>query len=139
MSRKTEVFAAAVFLIFTVNGQSQNTPNVSQVLMYSATQPLTVPSLTGASSFTLPRAIPSIFTETLAPANLADATGSAVLNGSNYTISRNIVQLNNALNASIATALSIIPLASPASAVITRKDPVTGAELPVSSTLGPIF
>lgn len=139
MSRKTEVFAAAVFLILTTKGQSQSSPNVSQVLMYSATQPLTVPTLTGASSFTLPRAIPSIFTENLAPANLADATGNAVLNGSNYTISRNIVQLNNALNASIATALSIIPLASPASGVITRKDPVTGAELPVSSTLGPIF
>ena len=140
MSRKLEVLAAAVFLIVAAKGQAQSAPSVSQVLMYSATQPsLTVPTLTGAGSFTLPRAIPSIFTETLAPSNLADATASAVLNGSNYTISRNMVQLNNALNASIATALSIIPLASPASGVIVRKDPATGAELPVSSTLGPIF
>ena len=49
------------------------------------------------------------------------------------------MQLNNALNASIASALSIIPLSSPASGVIVKKDPVTGAELPVSGTLGPLF
>ncbi|MBZ5619002.1 MAG: hypothetical protein LAQ69_09800 [Acidobacteriia bacterium] len=108
--------------------------------MYSATMPsLPVPTLTGANGFTLSSAVPSIFTETAAPANLGDATASAILNGANYSVSRNIVQLNNALNASIATALSIIPLSSPASGVILRKDPVTGAELPVSSTLGPIF
>ncbi len=121
-------------------GQSQSAPNVSQVLMYSATMPsLQVPTLTGASSFTLPRAVPSIFTETALTANLADTTGNAILNGSNYSVSRSLVQLNNALNASIATALSIIPLSSPASGVIVRKDPATGADLPVSSTLGPIF
>jgi hypothetical protein len=43
------------------------------------------------------------------------------------------------LDGSVATALSVIPLASPASAVITKFDPQTGAELPASSTLGPIF
>lgn len=140
ISRKSEVILAAVFLAFSAAGRAQNTPSVSQVLMYSATQPsLTVPTLTGAQSFTLPRAVPGIFTETATPANLSDATGNAILNGSNYSVSRNIVQLNNALNAGIATSLSIIPLASPASGVIVRKDPATGAELPVSSTLGPIF
>ena len=140
MSHKLTVIAAAVLCTGFARGQSQSAPNVSQVLMYSATTPsLSVPTLTGASGFTLPRAVASIFTETAVPANLADATASGVLNGANYSISRNIVQLNNALNASIATALSIIPLSSPASGVIVRKDPTTGAELPVSSTLGPIF
>ena len=43
------------------------------------------------------------------------------------------------LNGSIAVALSVIPLASPASGVITRIDPTTGAELPSSISLGPIF
>jgi hypothetical protein len=123
------------------NAQSQSAPSVSQVLMYSATIPsLTVPS--GSGSFTLNRSVPSIFTETVKQGNLAgdaDVFTGIVLNGSNYTVSRNIVQVNNALNASIATALSIIPLSSPASGVIVRTDPATGAELPVSSTLGPIF
>jgi hypothetical protein len=125
-----------------LNAQNSTTaPNVSQVLMYSAITPtLTVPTLTGAPSFTLPKAVPSIFTETIADANPANASGKAIIvNAANYSVSRNFVQLNNALNASIATSLSIIPLSSPASGVITRTDPDTGAELPVSSTLGPIF
>jgi len=131
---------AFALLLAAGNGQAQNSPNVSQVLMYSATQPsLTVPTLNGSNSFTLPRAVPGIYTETALPASLSDSSFNLVLNGANYSVSRNMVQLNNALNASIATALSIIPLASPASGVIVRKDPATGAELPVSSTLGPIF
>jgi hypothetical protein len=128
------VFAAAVILTGVVNAQS---PNVSQVLVYSATVPnLKVPG----ANVTLPRAVPSIFTETAVATNGSDANfGNVVTNGANYTVSQNLVQLNNALNASIATALSIIPLSSPASGVINRKDPVTGADLPVNSTLGPIF
>ncbi len=140
MYRKLRFVAAVVFCWGSVWAQSQNPPSVSQVLMYSTTVPgLSVPTLTGTGGFTLPSAVASIFTETAVTANLADSTGNAVLNGANYSISRNVVQLNNALNASIATALSIIPLSSPASGVIVRKDPVTGADLPVSSTLGPIF
>src|SRR5262249_41260393 len=134
----------AVFFTFLFAGfaqtQTPQAPNVSQVLMYSTVVPsTTVPTLNGAGSFTLTRSVPSIFTETAKAANLADASASAILTGANYSVSNNIVQLNNALNASIATALSIIPLSSPASAVISRKDPETGAEWPVSSTLGPIF
>ena len=132
------ILAAATLVIGFAKGQA---PSVSQVLMYSATTPgLKVQTLTGASSFTLPRAVPSIFTENGVSTSLSDGNfGNVVSNGANYTVSQNIVQLNNALNASIATALSIIPLSSPASGVIVRKDPTTGAELPVSSTLGPIF
>jgi len=127
-------------IIFPAVVLSQGTaPNLSQVLMYSATQNLPVGTLTGGAGFTLNKAVPSIFTETATTADLSNSTGNAILVGSNYSVSRSIVQLNNALNASIATALSIIPLSSPASGVITRIDPATGAELPVSSTLGPIF
>ncbi len=50
-----------------------------------------------------------------------------------------IFGLAGSLNGSIATALSVLPLASPASGVITKTDPVTGAELPSSISLGPIF
>jgi hypothetical protein len=63
-------------------------------------------------------------------------------NPKNFTTSagpHSIVGLTSTLNVSIATALSVIPLASPASGVITKLDPATGAELPSSSTLGPIF
>jgi len=140
MSYKVKVAVAAVFCTGLVSAQTPNSPSVSQVLMYSATTgTLAVPTLSGGGAFTLPKAVASIFTETAQPANLADATSIAVTNGANYSISRNVAQLNNALSASIATALSIIPLSSPASGVIVRKDPTTGAELPVSSTLGPIF
>jgi len=127
-------------------GQAQNAPSVSQVLMYSATTPsLTVPTLSGGS-FTLPRAVPNIYTETATQANLANLAldpnnpvFQVLANGANYGVSKSFVQVTSALNASIATALSIIPLSSPASGVINRKDPGTGAELPVNSTLGPIF
>lgn len=106
-------------------------PNVFQVLMSSATyNPAGGPS----------GAVPSVFTETKVPTVLGSPTfGSIVTTPSNYSVSSNIVQLNNALNAGIATALSIIPLSSPASGVIVRTDPATGAELPESSTLGPIL
>lgn len=84
--------------------------------------------------------IPSIFTETKVSTVLGSATfGSTVTTAPNYSVSSNIVQLNNSLNAGIATALSIIPLSSPASGVIVRIDPATGALLPEFSTLGPIL
>lgn len=119
-----------------LNAQNSTTaPSVSQVLMYSAVTP-TVPG----ASVTLPQAVSAIFTETKTLADPKTASGKiTIINASNYSVSGNLVQLNNALNASIATALSVVPLSSPGSAVITRTDPDTGAELPVNLTLGPIF
>lgn len=138
MFHKSKALAIAVFLIEIARGQTQ-APNVSQVLMYSSTLPtLTGSTLTG--TFTLSKAVPSIFTENVISTNVTDANfGNIISNGANFTVSQNVAQLNNTLNASIATALSIIPLSSPASGVIVRKDPTTGAEWPVSGTLGPIF
>src|SRR3954468_14148727 len=77
------------------------TPNVSQVLVYSGTMPsLTGQTLNGAK-FNLTMAVPSIFTETAKTADLSPTgDASAVLNGANYSVSRSFVQLNNALNAS---------------------------------------
>lgn len=139
MPRTIQVMVALAFLNIAANGQSQS-PNVSQVLMYSATSPSLSVQTPQNGTFTLSRAVASVYTETATAASPSDpAAGPIIFNGSNYTVSRSIIQLNNALNASIATALSIIPLSSPASGVIVKKDPETGAELPVSSTLGPIF
>jgi hypothetical protein len=58
---------------------------------------------------------------------------------SSMQVSTSIINVNNAINSSIATALGVIPLASPASGVIFRTDPVTGVDLPATSTLGPVF
>jgi hypothetical protein len=118
MARNSEFFFAAVFLIASAGAQAQTAPNVSQVLVYSATNPTT-----GAAA--------AIFTQTT-----ADASHTVQ---SDYTVTNDFAQMTRALNANIATALSIIPLSSPASGVIQRTDPTTGAEWAESSTLGPIF
>jgi len=64
--------------------------------------------------------------------------GTAALKGT-FIAQVPVSSLNSVLTVSVATALSVIPLASPASGVITKFDPATGAELPASSSLGPIF
>jgi hypothetical protein len=126
MATKIEYFLATAFLIGSASVHAQTAPNVQQVLMYSATTP------SGA--------VPSIFTETAKSTVLGAADfATTVTTPANFTSNQNFVQMSNALNASIATALSIIPLSSPASGVIERRDEATGAELAVSSTLGPIF
>ncbi len=102
-------------------------PSGFQVIMYSFTLP------TGS--------VPAIFSfnnGTLTPIGQAVPTNSVGFKP-NYNEAVPFSGLASTLSASIATELSVIPIASPASAVITRTDPTTGAELPVSSTLGPIF
>lgn len=67
---------------------------------------------------------------------------AGISNASNYTTQNGLTStfgLAASLDVGIATALSVLPLASPASGVVTKTDPTTGAELPASSTLGPIF
>lgn len=78
----------------------------------------------------------------LAPSATVPTCGSNAgnsLTSGNFAAQNGIFGLARSLNGSIATALSVIPLASPASGVITKIDPATGVELPSSSTLGPIF
>ena len=71
-----------------------------------------------------------------------DAGSSAfvptITNAQNYKVAHSSA-LSSALSSNIAVALSVIPLSSPTSGVILKKDPVSGAELPASSSLGPIF
>jgi hypothetical protein len=126
--------------IGAVGAQAQSAPSVSQVLMYSGTVPsLTVPTASGGS-VTFKSAVPSVYSETGVPTSTSDPNfNNVILNGANFSVNRSFVQMSSALNASIATALSIIPLSSPASGVIDRTDPTTGAQLSESSTLGPIF
>ncbi len=131
----------------------QTSPNVSQVLAYSAT-------MRGPSGAAV---LPSIFTETQVPTDLlpvvtslitplqkgvatacapTTACGQALTNittPGNYSVNQSFFTFIQSLNTSIATALSIVPLSSPASGVIQRVDPATAVPLPASGTLGPIF
>jgi hypothetical protein len=106
---------------------AQTAPSVSNVMLYS--------TLYGNSG-----TAPNVFTVTQFRANLSDnSIGTAVGSNSNFRVTAPSTVLSSAVSANIATALSIIPLTSPASGVIFKKDSATGAELPVNSTLGPIF
>jgi hypothetical protein len=128
-------------LLSSIYAQAQNSqsPNVSQVILWST---LTNRQITGVN------AAGNLFTPTTGNATLPTSligvyTGGANGNGnindpSTYTTA-NTSALVSALNTNIALALSVIPVESPTSGVILRKDPITGLELPVSSTLGPIF
>ena len=115
----------------------QNAPNAFSVLPASATGDLTFATSSG-DLVTLPRAVPVVFSQTKVPVALT-VDPSAIFEAGNYSAAQSIVPLSNAINASIATALSTLPLASPASGIILRTDEATGAALPVSSTLGPVF
>src|SRR5437764_10405888 len=84
---------------------AQTAPAVSQVLLYS---------LAGQNN-----AAPNVFTVTQFRANLSDSSiNTAVGSNNNFRATAPSIYLSSALSANIATALSIIPLTSPASGVI---------------------
>jgi hypothetical protein len=125
---KTVAFLALLLSLVPFASAQSNVPDVYDVLPYSAilqSGPLagTVASVTSynGTSCSLP------------------GMCNSLNNPSNFKAQGGIFGLASSLNGSIATALSVIPLASPASGVITKIDPATGAELPSSSSLGPIF
>jgi hypothetical protein len=138
-SRLASLFAAPLCVVLLANAQSSSpSPNVSQVLMYSATANQTVPVSSG-TSVTLPRAVTNVYTQAAVPVVFGSSNfGNTITNPANYGVARSITQVNNALNASIATALSLIPLASPASGVIVQTD-AAGNPIPASSSLGLVF
>jgi hypothetical protein len=127
--------------------------NVSQVVMYStlttnqSVKPVTAVNGQSNPVFT-PNDVancssPSCRVTGTLPASLlsiyTDVSGSGDINTvGNYKVA-NASALASALSTNIAIALSVIPLESPTSGVILKMDPATGAVLPVSNTLGPIF
>ena len=127
MSKALRLALLVTVLATGANAQS-GAPNNSQVVMYSATLP------TGAmASLTYYNGTPC----TLGAGG--SCTGKVLTTSNYYASSSAIGNLSSAISANIATALSIIPIASPSSAVITSLDAATGAQLPASATLGPIF
>ena len=129
--RKCPLLAGALFFLSCLTIQAQS---VSAVLNQSLiTAAGGAPSVSG-NTF-------SVFT-TAAAANPANANfGTIVTTGSNYSPANSLSNqpLTSALAQSISVALSLIPVSSPSSGIILKKDPATGADLPVSATLGPIF
>jgi len=119
--KKVALVAMTVLLVRSAKAQLQGPTDLFQVLGYSAT----LPSGT----------MPSVYQYNGSPTGPAAYVGPV----NSFKGVPSILQLSGALNSSIATALSVIPLASPASSVISRTDPATGALLPVSYTLGPVF
>ncbi|HEY3738801.1 MAG TPA: hypothetical protein VGL53_03105 [Bryobacteraceae bacterium] len=124
----------------SVEAQNNQASNVSQVIMTSTltTRQITTVNAAGIATFT-----PTTGNTTLPVSLLGVYTGGSGGNGNinnpgTYTTA-NTSALVSAFNTNIALALSVTPVESPTSGVILRKDPITGAELPVSSTLGPIF
>ena len=125
---------------------AQSGPNVSQVLMWSTltTRPIVpvttpggtfTPTVNGnAVSGTLPLSLLSVYTE-----KAVNGFSLDIINAPNNYSVANASALSSALSTNIALALSVTPVESPTSGVILKTDPATGAALPVSSTLGPIF
>ena len=136
-----------VVLAFTCTyALAQSVPNVSQVLMWSTltTRPI-VPVTTPGGTFTptvngtpvsgtLPLSLLSVYTE-----KAVNGFSLDIINAPNNYSVANASALSSALSTNIALALSVTPVESPTSGVILKTDPATGAALPVSSTLGPIF
>src|ERR1051325_8082885 len=139
---KIKTLAVTAFLSASIGAQAQNAPNVSQVLMWSTVTgnlgltpaPGVTPLFTPTATGNLPNAVLSIYTEQ----NNGDLV--TINTPSTYKVANLAGPLNSAISANIGVALSLVPIASPASAVVWQKDPVTGANLPGSSNaLGPIF
>jgi hypothetical protein len=136
VSQKTKIFILAAVVALTMKAQSQPAPNVFNVLSWSSVFNQTVYNAAGKSIGVLNQAVPNVYAY---GANISLANVGATLPIPNFQVQTSIVKVNNAVNSSVATALGVIPLASPASGVIFQTDPLTGVDLPATSTLGPVF
>jgi hypothetical protein len=124
VSKTIQLVGLLISITLCVQAQS-TAPYVFQVLPYATVQQ------TGP------------FAGTIASKTSCTASGCSLtpagLTADKFTPQTPVLDLAGALDSSVATALSVIPVASPASGVIIKFDPATGAELPASSSLGPIF
>ena len=135
MNRSKSCLFALLIASPVIAQQGTTPPSVLQVIPYSQFTTTTLrPVVTPAATFTptttgTVNALFSVYT---------NSNGSDINNPVNYKVA-NTSAFVSALSANIATSLSLIPLSSPTSGVILKKDPLTGADLPASATLGPIF
>ena len=144
MSQHGKIFIWSVIAAMSATAQAQPAPNVFNVLSWSSVFNQTVYNEQGKPIGVLNQAVPNVYSETSLsfPAILNAIGGGADphnLSSANFQADSTITRVNSAINSSIATALGVIPLASPASGVIFQTDPATGVDLPATSTLGPVF
>jgi hypothetical protein len=138
VSSCARILTIGAFFVSCLDAQS-SAPYVSQVLSWSSVfnQPVYG---NGGTPTTVPHAVASVFGYS-APLPLSpNGSTSNTLASSNFTAATSFVQVNNAINSSIATALGVIPMASPAVGVVPQKDPATGVnDVPGTTTLGMVF
>src|SRR5579883_3054179 len=146
---RSNYYLIALVAAIPAFGQIGPAPNVLQVVPYSQMTTLTWQNVALANPNAPPfsptgpngdklqgithAALFNVYTS-----NASNLSYPEIDNPKNYQFA-NRNPIVSVLSASIATSLSLIPLSSPTSGVILKKDPLTGAELPASATLGPIF
>src|SRR5271154_3543510 len=117
MSCVTRAFCLAIALAACWQARSQTAPNASQVLLYSA-----LSNQPGAG------AVANVYSYNGPLATVPQAASLNLLtNPTLYKVNDSFIAVSSALNASIATSLSLIPLSSPASGIVQTIDPATGA------------
>ena len=148
MFKKVALLTITVLLVRCATGQSQDPPNVSQVVIWSTLTNSQVMPVTTLNNhqFTPVNSQGQPVTGEISQGLLniyTDMVDSAVVTTVNlpahYNIPTSQAALSSVLSTNIAVALSTIPVESPASGVVVKWDKATGELLPVSSTLGPIF
>src|SRR5438105_1850163 len=128
MFRQLPIIAVSIGLLSRANAQA---PNVSQVLMWSTVtntnvgpgasqslRPDFIPTISGV----LPRALLSVYK--------VDVFENYLQPGKYSTA--NLSALNSAISSNVGLSLALIPVSSPASAVISKIDPSTGAPVAAS-------
>ncbi len=130
------IAAACGLLLITCVGAQSQAPNLYNVLSWSSVFNQPVLNSNGTQIGTLNGTVPNVYAF---GNNLSLGKVGASLPISGFQVDTTLIQLNSAINSNVATALGLIPLASPAAGVIFQTDPATGAALPVTSTLGPVF
>lgn len=135
MNQRAKILVAAALGIAAVQAQTQ-APNVYNVLSWSSVFNQTVFNNSGKPVGLLNQAVPNVFA--YGGGGTSNAPGGAYPMNT-MQVDTSIVRVNNAVNSSVATALGLIPLASPASGLVFHTDPATGLDLPATSTLGGVL
>jgi hypothetical protein len=140
MLKKVTYLAAAVSTIAPLTVRAQQTaPNVSQVLMFSTVTSANVGSQFSQSSLFSPEVSGKI-QPVLFGLYSERATGASQdINAPGTYQPASPVALTSAISSAVGVALSLIPVASPASAIIPKTDRATGLTVGSSATLGPIL
>src|SRR5262245_41360556 len=99
---------AAMFAVGASAQQSSISSDVFDVILKSTSTTTTLPTPQGP--VTLQSAGPNVFTTNKATVFGGPDFGTTITTAGNYRVAQSVVQVTGAINTSIATALSVIPL-----------------------------